>query len=258
MTRIVAIANQKGGVGKTTTAINVASSVAAAEKRALIVDMDPQANLTSGLGLDPDGGAGTIYRGLVEGVPAESLLRPTALATLHVIPSERNLTGAEIELVSEPRREFRLRDFLEPIAGAYDYIFIDCPPSLGLLTLNALVAAHSVLIPLQCEFFALAGVSELLSTVGRVRASFNPKLEIEGIVFTMVDERTNLTSQVMEDVRKNFPGMVYRSVIPRNVRLAEAPSFGKPILLYDVRSRGAEAYLSLTREILRNEAQGAR
>ncbi len=258
MTRIVAIANQKGGVGKTTTAINVASSVAAAEKMALIVDMDPQANLTSGLGLDPGGLSRTIYRGLVEGASAESLVRDTALPTLKVIPSERNLTGAEIELVSEPRREYRLRELLEPIAGAYDFIFIDCPPSLGLLTLNALVAADSVLIPLQCEFFALAGVSELLSTVSRVRASFNAKLEIEGIVFTMVDERTNLTSQVMADVRENFPGLVYRSIIPRNVRLAEAPSFGKPILLYDVRSRGAEAYLSLTKEILRHEAQGAR
>lgn len=256
MTRIVAIANQKGGVGKTTTAINVASSVAAAEKKALIVDMDPQANLTSGLGLDP-GGLSGIYRGLVEGAPAESLLQDTAFPTLQVIPSERNLTGAEIELVSEPRREFRLRELLEPIAASYDFIFIDCPPSLGLLTLNALVAAHSVLIPLQCEFFALAGVSELLSTVSRVRASFNPKLEIEGIVFTMVDERTNLTSQVMADVRENFPGLVYRSIIPRNVRLAEAPSFGKPILLYDVRSRGAEAYLSLTKEILRHETQSA-
>jgi chromosome partitioning protein len=258
MTRIVAIANQKGGVGKTTTAINVGSSVAAAEKKALVVDLDPQANLTSGLGIDPTELSGTIYRGLVEGTPAEELVRNTELSTLKVLPSERNLTGAEIELVDQPRREFRLREFLQPIASTYDFIFIDCPPSLGLLTLNALVAADSVLIPLQCEFFALAGVSELLSTVSRVRASFNPKLEIEGIVFTMVDERTNLTTQVMEDVRQNFPGIVYRSIIPRNVRLAEAPSFGKPILLYDVRSRGAEAYLSLTNEILRHEAQGAR
>ncbi|HEY7698884.1 MAG TPA: ParA family protein [Vicinamibacteria bacterium] len=258
MTRIVAIANQKGGVGKTTTAINVSTSVAAAEKRALVVDMDPQANLTSGLGIDPTELSGTIYAGLVEGMGADELIRDTELPTLKLIPSERNLTGAEIELVDQPRREFRLREFLAPIASSYDFIFIDCPPSLGLLTLNALVAADSVLIPLQCEFFALAGVSELLSTVSRVRASFNPKLEIEGIVFTMVDERTNLTTQVMDDVRQNFPGIVYRSIIPRNIRLAEAPSFGKPILLYDVRSRGAEAYLSLTKEILGHEAQGAR
>jgi chromosome partitioning protein len=258
MTRIVAIANQKGGVGKTTTAINVASSVAAAEKRALLVDMDPQANLTTGLGIDAAALPATIYRGLVDAVPAQAILQDSQLAALKVLPSERNLTGAELELVGEPRREFRLRDLLAPVAGEFDFIFIDCPPSLGLLTLNALVAADSVLIPLQCEFFALAGVSELLSTVNRVRASFNPRLEIEGIVFTMVDERTNLTTQVMEDVRKNFPGMVFRSVIPRNVRLAEAPSFGKPILLYDVRSRGAEAYLSLTRELFEHETQSAR
>jgi chromosome partitioning protein len=254
MTRIVAIANQKGGVGKTTTAINVGSSIAAAEKRALVVDMDPQANLTSGLGIDPSETPGTIYRGLVDGTPAEELIQDTELLSLKVLPSERNLTGAEIELVDQPRREYRLKDFLAPVASSFDYIFIDCPPSLGLLTVNALVAADSVLIPLQCEFFALAGVSELVSTVDRVRASFNPRLEVEGIVFTMVDERTNLTAQVMEDVRQNFPGIVYRSIIPRNVRLAEAPSFGKPILLYDVRSKGAEAYLSLTKEILAHEA----
>ena len=259
MTHIVAIANQKGGVGKTTTAINVSSSMAAAERRALVVDMDPQANLTSGLGFDPTSDSGgTIYHGLVEGSPAESLVRDTALKTLKLIPSERHLTGAEIELVDQPRREFRLREFLEPMREAFDYIVVDCPPSLGLLTLNALVAADSVLIPLQCEFFALSGVSELLSTVNRVRASFNPGLHVEGIVFTMVDERTNLTSQVMQDVRDNFPGVVFDSIIPRNVRLAEAPSFGKPILLYDVRSRGAEAYLSLTQEILGHEAQSAR
>jgi chromosome partitioning protein len=258
MTHIVAIANQKGGVGKTTTAINVSSSIAAAERRALVVDMDPQANLTSGLGVDASQGAGTIYHGLVEGVSTESLVRDTALRTLKIIPSERNLTGAEIELVDQPRREFRLRECLEPLKGDFDYIVIDCPPSLGLLTLNALVAADSVLIPLQCEFFALSGVSELVSTVNRVRASFNPNLHVEGIVFTMVDERTNLTSQVMQDVRENFPGVVFDSIIPRNIRLAEAPSFGKPILLYDVRSRGAEAYLSLTQEILGHEAQSAR
>jgi chromosome partitioning protein len=258
MTRIVAIANQKGGVGKTTTAINVSSSVAVAERRALVVDMDPQANLTSGLGIDPEQLSGTIYGGLVEGMSAGELIHDTELVSLKILPSERNLTGAEIELVDQPRREYRLREFLEPIAAEFDYIFIDCPPSLGLLTVNALTAADSVLIPLQCEFFALAGVSELMSTVNKVRASFNPSLAIEGIVFTMVDERTNLTAQVMEDVRQNFPGSVFGSVIPRNVRLAEAPSFGKPILLYDVRSRGAEAYLSLTKEILGHEAQSTR
>jgi chromosome partitioning protein len=258
MTRILAVANQKGGVGKTTTAINVGSSLAAAEKRTLVVDLDPQANLTSGLGVDPDSANGTIYRALVDGAAAEELLQDTQLPMLKLIPSERNLTGAEIELVQEPRREFRLRDALEPVRERFDFILIDCPPSLGLLTVNALVAADSVLVPLQCEFFALSGVSELMSTVSRVRAGFNGALKIEGIVFTMVDERTNLTHQVVEDVRRNFPGAVFETMIPRNVRLAEAPSFGKPILLYDVRSRGAETYLSLTREILRHETQSTR
>jgi chromosome partitioning protein len=258
MTHIVAIANQKGGVGKTTTAINVSSSVAAAEKRALVIDMDPQANLTSGLGVDVSVNQGTIYNGLIEGVPIDELIAETELAGLKVVPSERNLTGAEIELVDQPRREYRLRELLAPVRGAFDFIFIDCPPSLGLLTVNALVAADTVLVPLQCEFFALQGVSELMSTVNKVRGGFNPSLRIEGIVFTMVDERTNLTTQVMQDVRQNFPGAVFNSIIPRNVRLAEAPSFGKPILLYDVRSKGASAYLSLTREILSHEAKSAR
>lgn len=251
MTRIVAVANQKGGVGKTTTSINVGCSLAAAEKRTLVVDLDPQANLTSGLGIDPQGG-GTIYRGLVDGAPAEELLLDTELPMLKILPSERNLTGAEIELVEERGRELRLRETLEPIRERFEFILIDCPPSLGLLTVNALVAADSVLVPLQCEFFALAGLTELMSTIARVRAGFNENLDIEGIVFTMVDDRTNLTHQVMEDVRRNFPGAVFETIIPRNVRLAEAPSFGKPILLYDVRSRGAEAYLSLTRELLRH------
>jgi chromosome partitioning protein len=258
MTRIVAVANQKGGVGKTTTAINIGSSIAAAERRALVVDMDPQANLTNGLGIDARGAPASLYRALVSGARAAELIRDTEILTLKVVPSERNLTGAEIELVDQPRREFRLRELLTPIASSFDYIVIDCPPSLGLLTVNALVAADDVLIPLQCEFFALTGVSELMSTVNKIRASFNPRLSVLGIVLTMVDERTNLTAQVMEDVRRNFGGIVFRSVIPRNVRLAEAPSFGKPILLYDVRSRGAEAYLSLTQEILGHEAESAR
>ena len=258
MSRIVAIANQKGGVGKTTTAINVSASLAAAEKRALVVDLDPQANLTSGLGVDVATLNGsTIYRGIVEGVPVDELILETELECLKLVPSERNLTGAELELVDQPRREYRLREVLEPVRDAYDWIFIDCPPSLGLLTVNALVAADAVLVPLQCEFFALSGVSELMSTVSRVRASFNPKLRIEGIVFTMVDERTNLTTQVMEDVRQAFPGVVFDAVVPRNVRLAEAPSFGRPILLYDIRSKGAEAYLALTKEMLRHEEKSS-
>jgi len=259
MPRIIAIANQKGGVGKTTTAINISASVAAAERRALVVDMDPQANLTSGFGIDTDRLDGqTIYRGIIDGVSAEGLIRDTELEKLKVLPSERSLTGAELELVDQPRREYRLRELLAPIAESFDFIFIDCPPSLGLLTVNALVAADAVLVPLQCEFFALAGVSELMTTVSRVRASFNPHLAVEGIIFTMVDERTNLTAQVMENVRAAFPEAVFDSVVPRNIRLAEAPSFGKPILLYDIRSKGAEAYLNLTKELLRHEEKSPR
>ena len=257
MTRVVAVANQKGGVGKTTTAINVASSIAAAERPTLVVDMDPQANLTRGLGLDPAELEATIYQALIEGASAADLLVPTEMNRLKVLAAERNLTGAELELVEAERREYRLKEVLEPIRDQFEYILIDCPPSLGLLTVNALVAADTVLVPLQCEFFALQGVGELMSTVHRVQAHFNPRLGVEGIVFTMVDERTNLTGQVMADVRDNFPGVVFNSVVPRNVRLAEAPSFGKPILLYDIRSRGAEAYMSLTKEIMGHEKEGA-
>ena len=258
MGRVVAIANQKGGVGKTTTAINLGSSLAVAEARTLVVDMDPQANLTSGLGLRSAAELGTIYDALIEERPVGEVIVDTMLESLKAIPSERNLTGAEIELVGEPRREFRLKDVLGSVASQYDYVLVDCPPSLGLLTVNALVAADSVLVPLQCEFFALEGVTELMATVERVRAAFNPRLAIEGILLTMFDERTNLSAQVIEDVRRHFHGSVFESVVPRNVRLAEAPSHGQPILLYDIRSKGAEAYLSLTKEILRHETQSAR
>ncbi|MGH9462206.1 MAG: ParA family protein [Vicinamibacteria bacterium] len=258
MGRVVAIANQKGGVGKTTTAINLGSSLAVAEARTLVVDLDPQANLTSGLGLRSEAALGTIYDALIEERPLSEVVVDTMLESLKAIPSERNLTGAEIELVGEPRREFRLKDVLGSVASQYDYVLVDCPPSLGLLTVNALVAADSVLVPLQCEFFALEGVAELMATVERVRAAFNPRLAIEGILLTMYDERTNLSAQVIEDVRRHFHGSVFESVVPRNVRLAEAPSHGQPILLYDIRSKGAEAYLSLTKEILRHETQSAR
>jgi chromosome partitioning protein len=245
-------------VGKTTTAINLGSSFAVAEKKTLVVDVDPQANLTSGLGLQSDHINGTIYDALIGDAPIEALIVDTELESLKAVPSERNLTGAEIELVDATNRESRLRKALEPVVPLFDYIFIDCPPSLGLLTLNALVAAHTVLVPLQCEFFALEGVSELMSTVKRVQGSFNPRLSIEGIVLTMFDERTNLSNQVVDDVREHFSGYVFQNVIPRNVRLAEAPSFGKPILLYDIRSRGADAYLALAKEILSDEKEGAR
>ena len=258
MGRVVAIANQKGGVGKTTTAINLGSSLAAAEARTLVVDMDPQANLTSGLGLRDVSSHGTIYDVLIQERPVAEVILDTMLESMKIIPSERNLTGAEIELVGEPRREFRLKDVLSPIAADYDYVLIDCPPSLGLLTVNALVAADSVLVPLQCEFFALEGVTELMATVERVRSGFNPGLSMEGILLTMYGERTNLSAQVIDDVRQHFRGSVFNSVVPRNVRLAEAPSHGQPILLYDIRSKGAEAYLSLTKEILSHETQSAR
>ena len=258
MGKVVAIANQKGGVGKTTTAINLGSSLAAAEARTLVVDMDPQANLTSGLGLRSESRNGTIYDALIGQTPVAQIVLDTMLERLKAIPSERNLTGAEIELVGEPRREFRLKDVLAALVPGYDYVLIDCPPSLGLLTVNALVAADSVLIPLQCEFFALEGVMELMSTIQRVRGSFNPGLSIEGILLTMYDERTNLSAQVTDDVRGHFREVVFESVVPRNVRLAEAPSHGQPILLYDIRSKGAEAYLSLTKEILGHETQSAR
>lgn len=258
MGKVIAVANQKGGVGKTTTAINLGSSMAAAERKTLVVDVDPQANLTSGLGLQSDHFKGTTYDALVQDVPLSTLIVDTALTSLKAVPSERNLTGAEIELVGEPSRESRLKRALEPVVPLFDYILIDCPPSLGLLTLNALVAAHSVLIPLQCEFFALEGVTELVSTVQRVKKSFNSRLTIEGIVLTMYDERTNLSNQVVEDVRSHFHGAVFENVIPRNVRLAEAPSFGKPLLLYDIRSRGAESYLALAKEMLSDEKESAR
>lgn len=245
-------------MGKTTTAINLGSSFAVAEKKTLVVDVDPQANLTSGLGLQSEQFHGTTYDALVQEVPLTSLIVDTVLENLKAVPSERNLTGAEIELVDAPGRESRLKKALDPVAPLFDYIFIDCPPSLGLLTLNALVAAHTVLIPLQCEFFALKGISDLMSTVKRVQGSFNSGLKVEGIVLTMFDERTNLSNQVVDDVREHFHGAVFENVIPRNVRLAEAPSFGKPIFLYDIRSRGADAYLALAKEILSDEKESAR
>jgi chromosome partitioning protein len=261
MARIVAVANQKGGVGKTTTTINLAASLALADQRVLLVDVDPQGNLTSGMGQKGKAAAaGTIYDALTTNEPlfdARPFIIPTNVDHLQLIPADRNLTGAEIELVAFGAREERLRALITSLRSEFDYIFIDCPPSLGLLTLNALVAADAELIPLHCEYFALEGLADLVGTMRRVRAALNPSLDIEGVLLTMFDERTNLGQQVANDVRQFFKEKVFRTVIPRNVRLGEAPSHGMPVILYDVKSRGAEAYLALAREVLERSAATA-
>ena len=263
MSRVFAIANQKGGVGKTTTAINLAASLAANDLRVLVIDSDPQGNATTGLGVAKDPDRPSLYQVLLGDVPAGDAIQATELEGLHLISADKNLVGANLELVGIPNREFRLRERIADIREEYRFVLIDCPPALDLLTLNALIAADSVLVPIQCEFFALEGVSELMDTIDRIRDSFQHPLQVEGILLTMYDDRTNLTRQVAADLREFFGDQVFRTVIPRSIRLAEAPSFGKPILGYDPRSRGAESYIKLAKEILDHEqnrlpAQGAR
>jgi chromosome partitioning protein len=244
--------NQKGGVGKTTTAVSLAAGIALAEKRTLLVDLDPQGNATTGLGIAKEHLSPTVYHVLVTGEPPGNATIKTALGHLQLLPSDIDLVGAEIELVGLPRREHRLHDALGQLADAYDYVLIDCPPSLGLLTINALAAADRVLVPLQCEFYALEGLTHLLRTVKLVRERLNPGLTVEGIVLTMFDGRTSLALQIKDEVGRHFPGQIFETVIPRNVRLTEAPSHGRPVMLHDLRSSGSVAYLELTREVLRH------
>lgn len=254
MGRVVALANQKGGVGKTTTSINLGASLAVAERRTLVIDMDPQANTASGLGFAPGTLETSIYDVIVGGSSLEEVIRPVeALEFLFLAPSTRDLVAAEVELVDEPERHTILKRALAPIRDQYDDILIDCPPSLGLLTLNALVAADSVLVPLQCEYYALEGLSELLRTIERVREAYNPTLVVTGILLTMYDTRNNLSHQVAEEVRRHFGDLVFSTAIPRNVRLSESPSFGKPVMLYDIRSKGCQAYLQLAQELIEGE-----
>ncbi len=250
MARIIAISNQKGGVGKTTTAINLGASLAAAEMRTLLVDLDPQANSTSGLGVSKGSFERSTYHSMVFGEPLKSILLPTELESLALVPASRELVGVTMELAQEEGRDRHLCELLDPIADDYDFIVIDCPPSLDLLTVNALVAADSILIPIQCEYFALEGISELVETIRQIRRQRNPELEIEGVLVTMFDERTNLAQQVHADLKSFFGSKLFSTKIPRNVRLGEAPSHGRPILLYDIKSKGAVSYLRLAKEVI--------
>lgn len=257
MAKIITIANQKGGVGKTTTAINLAACLAAAERRTLLVDLDPQGNATSGIGIAKEKTEVSIYDVLFDQATLGEILCRTALPFLDVAPSNMELIGAEIELVGVLARESRLKNQLEKIRDQYDYILIDCPPSLGLLTVNALTASDSVLIPLQCEYYSLEGLTQLMHTIKLVKRALNPDLKVEGIVITMYDARVNLSAQVVKEVREHFREQAMQTVIPRNIRLSEAPSFGKPIILYDIRCAGAESYLNLAKEVMENAKKSA-
>jgi len=256
MAKVIAVTNQKGGVGKTTTAINLSAALAMADMRVLVIDADAQANCSSGLGVVKGSLKRSIYDALINGDPLASVMRDTELENLKLVPSDKNLTGAVIEMLELPEREYLLKRLLEPVLGRFDFVLIDSPPSLNILTLNGLVAADSVLVPIQCEYFALEGLTDLFDTLARVRRALNPGLSIEGILLTMFDERTNLSTQVREDLLRHFSGQVLQTIIPRNVRLAEAPSFGKPAILYDIRSKGAESYIRLAKEILSYEKKG--
>jgi chromosome partitioning protein len=257
VSRVIAIANQKGGVGKTTTAINLGVALANREMWTLVIDCDPQANTTGGLGFAKDPSRRSLYHALTMNVPLEDLIVNCEIEGLHLIPSEKNLVGANVELVEVPEREQILRRQLHDLRHKFNFVILDCPPALDLLTLNALVAADSVIVPVQCEYFALEGVSELLETLIRIRRTHNPKLAVEGILLTMFDERTNLSRQVRDDLRDFFGDQVFATVIPRNVRLAEAPSYGKPVFLYDPHCRGAESYLELATEVINHDQKGA-
>jgi len=256
MAKVICIANQKGGVGKTITVVNLSASLAVSEKRTLLVDCDPQANATSGVGIDRSTTDQTLYHGMLGQAGSQSLIKDSAIATLKVIPANVELIGFEVEMMSSPNRDKALKNLLADLDSSFDYIILDCPPSLSLLTVNALTAADSLLIPLQCEFYALEGLGQLLQTVKRIKRALNPDLKIAGILLTMFDKRTNLSYQVAEEAEKYFDNLVFKTMIPRNIRLGEAPSFGKPILLYDATSTGARSYLELAQEILANGDSG--